>query len=74
MVNRGNVKSGCKGWLLHNSGRNSGVLAWGTDSRPTGSVLTFQLNSGPTGHMGHTDDLSGARPHGRRISCMSFFC
>ena len=38
--------SGCKGVLLRNSERNSGVLALGTDSGRTGSVRTLELNSG----------------------------
>jgi len=41
--NRGDVKSGCKGVLLRNSGRNSGVQPLGTDSRRTGSVRTLEL-------------------------------
>ena len=46
MENRGDVKSGCKGVLLRNSRRNSGVRALGTDSGHTGSVPTLELNSG----------------------------
>jgi len=45
MENRGDVKSGCKGVLLRNSGRNSGVRALGTDSGRTGTVRTLELNS-----------------------------
>jgi len=44
MENRGDVKSGCKGVLLRNSGRHSGVQAWGTDSGRWGSVRTLELN------------------------------
>jgi len=58
---QGDVKSGCKGVLLRNSGRNSAVRALGTDSGRTGSVRTLQLNSGRTGRTGRSDDVAGVR-------------
>jgi len=61
MENRGDVKSGCKGGLLSNSGRNSGVRALGTDSGRTGCVRTLELNSGRTGRTGRSDDVAGVR-------------
>ena len=59
MENRGDVKSRCKGVLLRNSGRNSGVQALGMDSGRTGSVQTLELNSGRTGRPGRSDDVAG---------------
>jgi len=56
MENRRDVKSGCKGVLLRNSGRNSGVRALGTDSGRTGSVRMLELNSGRTGRTGLSED------------------
>jgi len=61
MENRGDVRSGCKGVLLRNSGCNSGVRAVGTDSGRTGSVRTLELNSGLTGRTGRSDDVAGVR-------------
>jgi len=55
MENRGDVKSGCKGVLLCNSGRNSGVRALGTDSGRTGSVRTQDAR-----------EAYGLRTHGKR--------
>jgi len=60
MENREDVKSGCKGVLLRNSGRNSGVRALGTDSGHTGSLRTLELNSGRTGHTGRSEGASDA--------------
>jgi len=60
MENRDDVKSGCKGVLLHNSGCNSGVRALGTDSGGTGSVRTLELNSGRTGRTGRSEGASHA--------------
>jgi len=60
MENRGDVKSGCKGVLLRNSGRNSGVRALGTDSGRTGSVRTLELNSGRTGRKGCSEGAADA--------------
>jgi len=60
MENRGDVKSGCKGVLLRNSGRNSGVRALGTHSGLTGSVRTLELNTGRTGRTGRSEDASDA--------------
>jgi len=60
MENRGDVKSGCKGVLLRNSARNSGVRALGTDSGRTGSVRTLELNSGCTGRTGRSEGASDA--------------
>jgi len=60
MENRGDVKSGCKGVLLHNSGRNSGVRALGTDSGRMGSVPTLELNSRHTGRTGCSEGVSDA--------------
>jgi len=61
MENRGDVKSGCKGVLLCNSGRNSGVRALGTDSGPTRIVPMLELNSGSTGRTGRSDEVAGVR-------------
>jgi len=61
MENRGDVKSRCKGVLLRNSGRNSGVRALGVDSGRTGSVRTLELNTGCTGHTGRSDNVAGIR-------------
>jgi len=47
MDNREDVRSRCKGWLLRNSGRNSGVRALGTDS-------------GCMGRTGHSEGASDA--------------
>jgi len=58
MENRGDVKSGCKGVLLRNSVRNSGVRVLGTDSGRTGSVRTLELNSGRTGRTGRSEAAS----------------
>jgi len=52
--------SGCKGVLLCNSGRNSGVRALKTDSGRTGSVRTLELNSGRTGRTGRSEGASDA--------------
>ena len=60
MENRGDVKSGCKGVLLRNSGRNSGMWALGTDSGRTGSVRTLELKSGRTGSTGRSEGASDA--------------
>ena len=60
MENRGDVKSGCKGVLLRNSGRICGVLALGADSGRTGSVRTLELNSGRTGRTGRSEGASDA--------------
>jgi len=60
MENMGDVKFGCKGWLLSNSGRNSGVRALRTHSGRTGSVRTLELNSGRTGRRGRSEGTSDA--------------
>jgi len=61
MENRGAVKSGCKGVLLRNSRRNSGVRALWTYSGRKGSVQMLELNSGHTGGTGRSGDLAGVR-------------
>jgi len=61
MENRGDIKSGCKGVLLRNSGRSSGVWMLRTDSGRTGSVRTLQLNSARTGRTGSSDDVPSVR-------------
>jgi len=61
MENRGDVKSKCKGLLLHNSGRNSGVQALATDSVRMKSLQKLELPSGPTGHTGPSDDVAALR-------------
>ena len=60
MENRGDIMCGCKGGLLRNSGRNSGMRALGTDSARTGSVQTLELNSGRTGSTGRSEGVSDA--------------
>jgi len=60
MENRGEVKSGCKGVLVRDSGRNSGVRALGRDSGRTGSVRTLELNSGRTERRGRSEGASDA--------------
>jgi len=57
---QGGVKSRCKGVLLRNSGRNSGVRAFGMDAGRTGRVLTLELNSGRTGRTGRSEGGSDA--------------
>jgi len=73
MENSGDIKSGCKGWLLRNSRRNSGVLAGGADSGRTGSVPILELNLVRTGRTGHSDDVSDVRTQGGRIRYTCFF-
>ena len=73
MDNRGDIKSGCKGVLLCNSGRNSGMRGLGTDSGRTGSVRTLELNTGRTGRTGRSDDVARIRMLGGCIRCMCFF-
>jgi len=60
MENRVDVKSGCKGVLLRNSGRNSGVRVLGTHSGRTGSVRTLELNSRRTRGTGRSEGASDA--------------
>jgi len=60
MENRGDVKSGCKGWLLRNLGHNSAVQGLGTVSGRTGSVRTLELNTGRTGRTGRSEGTSDA--------------
>jgi len=64
MENRGDVKSGYKGVLLRDSGRNSGVRTVGMDLGRTGSVRTLELKSGRTGRTGRSEGASDA--------CVSF--
>jgi len=60
MVNRGNIKSRCKGWLQCNSRGNGGVQALGTDSGSTGRVQKPELNTGSTGCTGSSEGISDA--------------
>jgi len=61
MENCGDLRFRCNGWLLCNSGRNSGVRALGMDSGRGGSVQTLELNSGRPGGTGRSDDVTGVR-------------
>ena len=68
----GDVKSRWKKSLLPNSGRNSAVPAWGTNSRFTGSLQTLQLNSGRMGHTRHSNDACSIKTQGGHTGCMCF--